>query len=184
MGHSNADSDSDWTDSESADFAGFEFEVDPEREAKLKVLHDAIIKEQTVHDRKTATRFYEMLEKTTTPSKWRTVIRYPQLDGENYMERDRDNPPEVFFWKPGHEIKNYGDHFIWACYYIETYPRLEIYLHHSIEVHRDGRLIGTMQGGMAGYMISLRETNEVLDVWSKELKDYGNEYWDEVYELD
>jgi hypothetical protein len=45
--------------------------VDPEREAKLKVLHDAIIKEQTVHDRKTATRFYEMLEKTTTPSKWR-----------------------------------------------------------------------------------------------------------------
>ena len=181
MGNSNADSDSDWTDSESSDF---EFEMGPEREAKLKALHDEMIKEQTVRDREIATRFYEILEKTNTPSKWKTVIRYPRLDGENYMERDRENPPEVNLWKPGHEIKKCGDHFFWACYYIETYPELHMYLHHSIEVHRDGRLIGTMQGGIRGWMISLEQTNEVLDVWSKELKDYGNEYWDKVYELD
>jgi hypothetical protein len=57
---------------------------------------------------------------------------------------------------------------------------VKMYLHHSMEVHRDGRLIGTMQGGMAGWMISLQEVNEVLDIWSSELKDDGNKYWDKV----
>jgi len=59
-----------------------------------------------------------------------------------------------------------------------------MYLHHSMTVHRDGRLIGTMQGGMGGFMIDVQEINSVLDVWSDELKDSGNKYWDEVHELD
>jgi len=59
-----------------------------------------------------------------------------------------------------------------------------MYLHHSMTVHRDGRLIGTMQGGMGGWMIRLKEVNAVLDVWSKELQDEGNKYWDIVYDLD
>jgi hypothetical protein len=47
-------------------------------------------------------------------------------------------------------------------------------------VHRDGRLIGTMQGGMEGFMIDVQEINKALDVWSDELKDSGKKYWDEV----
>jgi len=115
MGNSNADSDSNWTDSDSSDS---EFEMDPKEEAELKALYDAMIKEQTVRDRKTASRFYQLLEKTNTPSKWKTVIRYPRIDGKNYMERDRKNPPEVNLWKPGHEIKKHKDRLLWACFYI------------------------------------------------------------------
>jgi hypothetical protein len=177
MGNSNADSDSNWTDSDSSDS---EFEMDPKEEAELKALHDAMIKEQTVHDRKTASRFYQLLEKTNTRSKWKTVIRYPRIDGKNYMERDVKNPPKVNLWRPGHEIKKVKDHFFWACLYIRTYPDLAMYVHHSMAVHRDGRLIGTMQGGMEGFMIDVQEINKALDVWSDELKDSGKKYWDEV----
>jgi hypothetical protein len=177
MGNSNADSDSNWTESDASDS---EFEMDPKEKAELKALEDAMLEEQTVRDRKTADRFYKIIEKTNTPSKWETVVRYPRLDGKNYMEHDRKNPPKVNLWKPGHELKKHKDEFFWACFYIRADPRPEMYMHHSMRVHRDGRLVGTMVGGLGGWMIDVQEINRSLDAWSEELKTDGNKYWDEV----
>jgi hypothetical protein len=48
MGNSNADSDSNWTESDASDS---EFEMDPKEKAELKALEDAMLEEQTVRDR-------------------------------------------------------------------------------------------------------------------------------------
>ena len=176
-------SDHDLTDSDFTD-SDFEFEMDPEEKAELNALRDKLIKEQTVVDRKVADKFYRLLEKTGTPTTtWKTVVRYPRINGQNYMEHDRENPPQVNLWKPGHEIKKHKDHFFWACMYIETYPEPDMYLRHTLEVHRDGRLIGCTQGAL-GSRIDVKQLDEVLDIWSKELKDNVKGYWDKAYEFD
>jgi len=172
-----ADSESHWTDCDS------EFQMDPEREAELKALHDQIVRRQTVHDRNVANRFYQILDKVGTPTIWKTLVRYPRIDGKNYMDRDLENPPQVALWTPGHEIQKRVDHLLWACMYVETYPKPEMYLHHSVEVYRDGRLIGTSHGTFDS-RIDVQELNSVLDLWSEELRGNANAYWDKVYELD
>ena len=156
----------------------FELDLDPEEEAELKALRDKIIKEQTVLDRKVADKFYRIFEKAGTPTTWKTVVRYPRINGKNYIERDRENPPQVNLWKPGHEIKKRKDYFFWACMYVETYPQSDMYVHHSLEVHRDGRLIGCTHSTL-GERIDVKELNKVLDIWSTELKD-KNVYRDKV----
>ena len=171
------DSESDWTDSDS------EFTMDPEKEAELKALHDQIMREQTVYDQNVANRFYQILDKVGTPAVWKTLVRYPRIDGKNYMEHDRVNPPQVTMWTAGHEIKKRQDYLLWACMYVETYPAPDMYLHHTVQVYRDGRLIGTSHGAF-GSRIDVQELDRVLDCWSKELKDNPNVYWDKVYELD
>jgi hypothetical protein len=110
-----------------------------ENEAELKASYEAILKEQTVNDRQIATRFYEIFEKSGVPKTWKTLIRYPFIDGANYMEHDFMNPPKVTRWFPGHEISKRGDHLFWACLGVEVDVRLALYLHHSVEVHRNGR---------------------------------------------
>jgi len=157
--------------------------MDPKREAQLKALHARIMREQTVHNPNIADRFYQILDKVGSPAIWKTLVRYPRIDGRNYMDRDRQNPPRVTAWTPGHEIEKHDDHLQWACLYVETDPEPNMYLHHTVQVYRDGRLIGTSYG-TANSRIDEQELNRVLDLWSKELKNNTGAYWDKVYELD
>ena len=164
--------DSEWTDSDSK----VDFDIDTDEGVELKTLHDKIMEEQTVRDPRIARRFFQLLDKANAPKKWTRLIRHPRLDGKDYMERDRENPPTVTSWKAGHEIQKWDNTIHWSCLYIETYPQLEMYVRHSLMVCRDGRLIGAS----LGETLNVQELDEVLNVWSKELEDNADKYWDDV----
>jgi hypothetical protein len=70
---------------------------------------------------------------------------------------------------------------MWACLGLDTADNCELYLHHSIRIYPDGRLIGqTISHPFA--KIDVPDVKQIVEKWEKSLKVNEKGYWDDIEE--
>jgi hypothetical protein len=114
-----------------------------------------------------ARKLNKFLESACTPQNWKSLVRHPYVDGKPISFHEGKCP---YMWELGHELKSNEDGSImWYCFSIASFDFFdyELYVHHSIQLYPDAKLIGKMFGdGYGNGQINMRDLNDVFKNWS------------------
>lgn len=151
-----------------------------ERDRHLKKLYNQLAAKRTTHDSTIVAKFHECLERANTPKNWKSLIRYPYIEGKPARFHKKDNLP--YSWEPGHELKRKKNGSImWHCLFVGPCDFFghELYCHHSVELCPDGKLIGeTYCSGTE--KLDIQDVNRILETWSASMEQKEEQYWDDV----
>lgn len=157
-----------------------DFDTEEETDAYLEKLYNKLAKERTMHDPTIVKKFYECLERANTPKNWKSLVRYPYIEGKPAQFHNQKKLTHP--WQPGHELKRDEDGSImWHCVFADPCPFFghELYCRHSIQLWPDGKLIGESYRSDTG-KISVRDATRILEKWSASFDQKEEQYWDLV----
>jgi hypothetical protein len=159
-----------------------QFDTEEESEAYLEKLHNEMVAQRTTHDPTIVAKFYECLERAGTPKEWKSLVRYPYIEGKPaHLHKGKTLPRS---WEPGHELKRAKDGSIgWYCVFVApcSFFGHELYVHHSIHLWPDGKLVGeSFASGTE--KIDIRDVKRILEEWSASMDQKEEQYWDNVNE--
>ena len=157
-------------------------DTEEEMDSQLEKLYNKLAAERTTHDPTIVAKFHECLERANTPKDWKSLIRYPYIEGKPTRFHKEKTFPDS--WEPGHELKrNKNGSIMWHCLYVApcSFFGYELYCHHSVELWPDGKLIGETYYSGTG-KIDIQDVNRILEKWSASMDQKEEQYWDDVDE--
>ena len=157
-----------------------EFRIEEERDAYLDKLYQKMAAKRTTHDSKVVAKLNECLERAKTPIKWKSLVRYPYIEGKPAHFHNGKTLPDS--WEPGHELeRNEDGSIIWHCIFAAPCPIFghELYGHHSVELFPDGKLVGETYFSGTG-KLDMQDLVQILEKWLASICPAEEEYWDTV----
>lgn len=150
---------------------------DPDREARLEAMYNKMKADKTTYNAALTRLFHENFNSSSPPKNWKTLVRYPRIAGERRQHgKDYSNSA---FWDYGHELQKFEDTIRWVSYGLNSMDEWSMYVHHSIQLFPDGRLIGETITDPNG-RIDVQEATAIAQRWQSDMKGKEEGWWDTV----